>query len=152
MADQPKAQEKQAVEKAIEKFVKPEKREIKEIKEKPEKFEHKEKPEKVEHKEKPEKFEHKEKPEKFEHKEKPEKFEHKELVKEKELVFEKNPPEKFIIENGPNPTNNGGPIEQRVAALEQSVATMNHFITSNQLPDLSRGALSSEPCAKKPGG
>jgi hypothetical protein len=142
MADQSKAEEKQVVEKVVEKFIKPEKREMKEIKDKPEKFEHKEKPEKLEHKEKPEKFEHKEKPEKFEHKEKPEKFEH----KEKEF------PEKFILENGPDPTNNGGPVEQRVAALEQSVASLHHFITSEQRPDLSRGALSSEPGAKKPGG
>jgi hypothetical protein len=127
-----------------EKFIKNEKIEKFEFKEKPEKFEHKEKPEKFEHKEKPEKWEHKEKPEKFEHKEKFEKFENKEL-------------EKFILENNPKdiaegPIGNPGEIDQRVAALEQSVASLQHFITSQQRPDLSRGALSSEPAAKKPGG
>jgi hypothetical protein len=148
MADQPKisakAEEKQVVEKQlVEKIIKPEKRELKEIKEKPEKIEHKEKPEKIEFKEKPEKYEHKEKPEKYEHKEKPEKVEQ----------LEKNIPDKFLLENAPDPTGNpGGPIEQRVAALEASVASLYHFITTELRPDLSRGALSSEPAAKKSGG
>ena len=131
MSDQPK---NPLQTKNIEKFIKTEKIE---------KLEHKEKPEKFEHKEKPEKFEHKEKPEKFEHKEKPEKFEHKEIEK---LI--KDHPEKLIFETN-QPGNPGDPIEQRVAALEQSMAEMNHFITNQQRPDLSRGALANEPASKK---
>ena len=84
-----------------------------------------------------------EKAEKFEHKEKPEKLEHKELEKQ---LLEVNP--KDIAEGPQDPGN----INERVAALEQSVASLHHFITSEQRPDLSRGALSSEPGAKKPGG
>ena len=41
----------------------------------------------------------------------------------------------------------GGPVEQRLALLEQSVANMQHFITAAQRPDLSRGALAGEPGA-----
>jgi hypothetical protein len=121
--------------------------------EKIEKVEHKEKPEKVEHKEKPEKFEHKEKPEKIEHKEKPEKIEHKEKIEFKEnhkelekVIIETNP--KDLVENGPL-TNPGSPVEQRLAALEQSMTAVNHFITTGQRPDLSRGALSGEADQKK---
>ena len=114
-----------------------------------------EKFEKVEHKEKPEKHEHKEKPEKFEHKEKPEKHEHKEIEK---LHFKSEIPEKVIFEGNPkdivegNPTLPGDPIEQRLAALEQGMASMQHFITTEQRPDLSRGALAGEAGAKKTGG
>ena len=100
-----------------------------------EKLEHKEKPEKFEHKEKPEKIEHKEKPEKVEHKEKPEKVEHKEF-KEKEFILDK------IVETNPNP---GGPVEQRLCNAGAGVAALNHFITTGQRPDLSRGALTNEP-------
>ncbi len=138
-----------------EKLFKNEKFEKIEHKEKPEKFEHKEKPEKFEHKEKPEKHEHKEKPEKFEHKEKPEKHEHKEIEK---LHFKSEIPEKVIFEGNPkdivegNPTLPGDPIEQRLAALEQGMASMQHFITTEQRPDLSRGALAGEAGAKKTSG
>ena len=118
----------------VEKFIKTEKIEKLEHKEKPEKIEHKEKPEKIEHKEKPEKFEHKEKPEKFEHKEKPEKLEFKER-------------DKLIIEQIPSPET--GDPEPRLAALEQEVASLRHFITTGQRPDLSQGALTNEPAAKK---
>ena len=107
--------------------------------EKIEKFEIKEKPEKFEHKEKPEKFEHKEKPEKFEHKEKPEKIEHKEFSKIE--LIEKT---REVLQDP------GGPIEQRVATLEQGMAAMQHFITTGQRPDLSRGALAAEQDSKKP--
>jgi hypothetical protein len=121
---------------ALEKFIKIEKIEKIERKEKPEKIEHKEKPEKIEHKEKPEKWEHKEKPEKFEHKEKPEKFEWKEI-------------EKLILEQQPSPEVGGDP-ESRLAALEQQVAALNHFITTGQRPDVSQGALANEaPAAAK---
>ncbi|SFK05122.1 hypothetical protein [Methylocapsa palsarum] len=152
----------------IEKPEKLEKIEKHEHKEKPEKLEKpekeiKEKPEKIEHKEKPEKHEHKEKPEKFEHKEKPEKHEHKELEKiqkdfdkinqklenPEKQIFEGNP--KDIVENQ-GPFNPSDPIDQRVGALEQSVASLQHFISTQQRPDLSRGALASEPGAKKSGG
>ena len=132
------------------KFIKIEKIEKVEHKEKPEKFEFKEKPEKHEHKEKPEKFEHKEKPEKHEHKEKFEKLEHKEKLEKIEHL------EKFRPENGPKDlvdtgplSNPGGPVEQRLAALESAVSTLQHFITSDKRPDLSRGALKSEPDAKR---
>jgi hypothetical protein len=104
-------------------------------------------------KEKPEKYEHKEKPEKFEHKE------HKELkvekveVKESRLevnkpVFEGHP--KDIAEGTQGPPGSG-PVEQRLEALEQAVASLNHFISSGQRPDLSRGALAAERDTKKPG-
>jgi len=132
-----------------EKFVKNEKIEKSEHKEKPEKFEHKEKPEKFEHKEKPEKFEHKEKPEKQEHKEKPEKFEHKEKIETKEVV-KTEILEKQIVEKGgkelveTTPVDTGDPVLQRLAALEQGMADMQHFITTGERPDLSRGALAGE--------
>jgi hypothetical protein len=113
-----------------------------------EKVEHKEKPEKIEHKEKPEKFEHKEKPEKFEHKEKPEKFEHKEKIEHKELE-KPQALEKLVREKDFEVPDPGGPVEERLAALEQSVAGLQHFITSGQRPDLSRGALANEPPDKK---
>src|SRR5271166_4981525 len=115
------AQEQKTVEKQVVEKLSPEKLPKAEKVEKPEKFEHKE------HKEKPEKFEHKEK------KEKPEKFEHKEI-------------EKFIVERFPSENlPSGDPVEQRLTALEQTVASMHHFITTGQRPDLSRGALANEP-------
>src|SRR5712691_9417708 len=116
--------------------------------EKHEKIEIKEKREKIEIKEKPEKIEHKEKIEKFEHKEKikiKEKIERKEIAKievaEKPLGKEKDGKE--IVEGGPG--DPGGPIEQRLAALEQGMAAVQHFITTGQRPDLGRGALAAEP-------
>jgi Txe/YoeB family toxin of Txe-Axe toxin-antitoxin module len=153
MADTPKDQpaSDNPTAKAIEKLIKSEKIEKFEIKEKPEKLEIKEKPEKHEHKEKPEKFEHKEKPEKFEHKEKPEKLEFKEkeslkIEQVEKLVFENTPKD---IAEGVTFGNTGDPIEQRVSALEHTVASLSHFITGQQRPDLGRGALSAEPGAKK---
>jgi hypothetical protein len=75
--------------------------------------------------------------------EKVEKLEAKEISKiehpEKQVGKEKDGKE---IAEGPG--NPGDPIEQRVGALEQNVATMQHFITSAQRPDLSQGALSGE--------
>ncbi len=134
-----------------------------EHKEKPEKIEHKEKPEKIEHKEKPEKWEHKEKPEKFEHKEKPEKFEHKEKLEKFEKIEHKEKIEKLeriekpdVLEKGGKdlepegpPGNPGDPWEQRIAALEQTVGQLQHFITTNLRPDLSKGALKQEPGEEK---
>jgi hypothetical protein len=76
--------------------------------------------------------------------EKIEKLEAKEISKiehpEKQIGKEKDGKEIF---EGPG-TNPGDPIEQRIGALEQNVATMQHFITSAQRPDLSQGALSGE--------
>ena len=80
----------------------------------------------------------KEKPEKVEHKEKPEKHEFKEKEVKIELL------EKDVLEQ--LPTDPGGPVEQRLTALEQA---FNHFIASSQRPDLSRGALAGEREAKK---
>ena len=124
-----KAVEKQVVvEKFIKEYVKERIKDFKDIKDKPEKYEVKEKPEKWEHKEKPEKVEHKEKPEKHEFKEKEAKFEL--LEKDSERL----------------PEDPGGPVEQRLMALEQA---LNHFIASGQRPDLSRGALAGERETKK---
>ncbi len=138
--------EKQVVEKPIFKEQIKDFKEVKDIKEKPEKFEVKEKPEKHEVKEKPEKIEVKEKPEKFEHKEKPEKHE----FKEKEIKVEQL--EKNVLEQ--LPTNPGGPVEQpattpradrrslhrvRSAArrLPRRVGGRNEEVTSNRGADAS---------------
>jgi Fic family protein len=155
----PKIAEKQAkeVEKLIkEKELKFEKIEIKEHKdfkiEKIEKNETKEhKDTKNEKLEKNELKEHKdakhEKLEKVEHKEfKNEAKELKVENLEKQAGAEKGGKEIAEVGNG----NPGNPVEQRVSALEQSVANMQHFITTGQRPDLSRGALSGEPAAGAP--
>ncbi len=75
--------------------------------------------------------------------EKIEKLENKEISKleqgEKPQGKEKDGKE--LVEGPGNP---GDPIEQRLGALEQSMASMQHFITQSQRPDLSRGALSGE--------
>jgi hypothetical protein len=147
--------------KSIEKFAK-EKIEIKEHKfEKIEIKEHKdfkveklEKNESKEHKdakvekvEKNELKEHKDsKQEKLEKVESKEfKVENKEITKveglEKQVGKEKDGKEIVEVGNG----NPGDPVEQRVSALEQNVASLQHFISTGQRPDLSRGALSGEP-------
>ena len=129
----------------VEKNLKEQLKDIKEFKEKPEKIEQKEI---KDIKDKPEKFEHKEKPEKHEFKEK-EFFKEKEIKVEqleKQQVVEQNPKD---IAEGPLDGNPGGPVEQRLTALEQSVASLNHFITTGQRPDLSRGALAAERDTKK---
>jgi hypothetical protein len=132
----------------VKQLIKIEKVEKLEHKEKPEKVEHKEKPEKVEHKEKPEKYEHKEKPEKAEHKEKPEKIEHKEKIEQLEKIRVETGP-KELLEGNPA-SNPGSPVEQRLAALENAVtALQQHFIPRDSRPELSRGALKSEPDVKK---
>src|SRR5689334_12924207 len=99
------------------------------------------------------KIEKVEKIEAKEHKDlKQEKIEKNEAKEHKDSKHEKiEKPEKQIgkekdgkeISEGPG-TNPGDPIEQRIGALEQNVATMQHFITSAQRPDLSQGALSGE--------
>ncbi|MET0340203.1 MAG: hypothetical protein ABW252_04345 [Polyangiales bacterium] len=118
-----------------------------------------EKIEKLERKElKIEKAEHKElKNEKVEIKElkleKVEKLEHKEIAKlehgEKPGFKEKDGKE--LKESGyegpgwPGGPGDPGPIVGRLAALEQAVASLGHFIAAGQRPDLTRGALTSEP-------
>ncbi len=167
----PKPPEKQSLEKNfIEKFKvelkehkleKVEKNESKELKsEKLEKNETKEhKDAKIEKAEKNEAKEHKDtKLESKEHKDtKHESKEHKD--------FKVESLEKLIVENikqagkekdgkevAEGPGQAGDPIEQRLSALEQSVAVMQHFITTGQRPDLSQGALTGEAdrAAKKP--
>lgn len=121
---------------------KPEKHEIKEIKEKHEKIEQKEVKEVKEVKEfKAEKFE------KLEHKEFG-KFEH----GEKQVGKEKDGKElKEASFEGPGGGWPGGPgdpgpfVQQQIAAIEQALGQLRHFITSAQRPDLSQGALTSEP-------
>jgi len=149
---------KEAIKEKLEKIEKPEFKEHKDVKhEKIEKNEIKEhKDAKQEKLEKNEAKEHKdakhekiEKNEIKEHKdakhEKLEKPEFKEFSKfespEKQIGKEKDGKE--IVE-GPI-GKPGDPIEQRLAALEQAVGNMQHFITSAQRPDLSRGALTGEP-------
>lgn len=42
-------------------------------------------------------------------------------------------------------TDPGGPVEQRLAALEAAVSQLSHFIPQELRPDLSKGALKQEP-------
>jgi hypothetical protein len=46
---------------------------------------------------------------------------------------------------GPVATDPGGPVEQRLAALEAAVGQLQHFIPQELRPDLSKGALKQEP-------
>jgi hypothetical protein len=95
--------------------------------------------------------------------EKPEIKEHKDFKSEfKE--WKEHKPEKVEIEfgkvpiaeqspmfNGPTPAGTGadnGSLEARVAALEAALAQLPHFISRDQRPDLSKGALSNEPDGK----
>jgi hypothetical protein len=86
----------------------------------------------------------KEKNEKIEIKEK---FEFKEYKHEK---FEKLEYE-HLLGYGPGYGAPGGPVEQRVAALEAVVTQLLHFIPEHLRPDLSQGALKQEPDAAKQG-
>jgi hypothetical protein len=47
------------------------------------------------------------------------------------------------------PSQPGQPLAGRVAALENTVAQLQHFIQTNLRPDLSKGALKREPDAAK---
>jgi hypothetical protein len=117
------------LEKVEHKDVKAEIKELKDAKvEKPEVKDHKElKFEKIEHKE----------ISKLEHGEKPG-FKEKDGKELKESGFE-GP-------GGPHGPGDPGPIfGQRLAALEQAVTSLGHFISAGLRPDLSRGALISEP-------
>jgi hypothetical protein len=125
----------------IEKIEKNENKEHKDAKnEKVEKNEFKEhKDTKIEKTEKNEIKEHKEGA-KIEHKE----FKVENL--EKQLAKEKDGKE--IVETGNG--NPGDPVEQRISTLEQNVAGLQHFISTGQRPDLSRGALTGEPGGAAP--
>ena len=125
----------------VEKNEKIEKSEFKDLKDN--KQEKLEKNENKEHKDT--KLEKLEKNEAKEHKDaKHEKIEKPEIKEFAEKPIGKEKDGKEIIEGPQGP---GGPVEQRLALLEQSVANMQHFITSAQRPDLSRGALAGEPGA-----
>ena len=110
---------------------------------------------KLPHKEaKVEKFEIKEakheikeiKIEKLEHKEqKLEKFE----FKDHKIEFKEFKNEKLEFEYLPGSTDPGGPVEQRLAALEAAVTQLLHFIPENLRPDLTQGALKQEADAEK---
>jgi Subtilase family len=109
------------------------------------KLEKLEKPEKLEKREKLEKNEKVEKREKFEKLEGHEKF----LKPEK-----REKPEKLEFERGswpqsPSATFAGGELEERVAALENAIAELTHFIGPELRPDLSGGALSGEEDAEQ---
>jgi hypothetical protein len=136
-------------------FEKDHKAEIKDIKEA--KIEKLEKNEFKEHKdaknEKSEKNEIKEHKEGAKNEQKEFKVEQKETLKveqkdtlkiespEKPIGKEKDGKE--IVETGTG--DPGSPVEQRLASLEQNVAGLQHFISTGQRPDLSRGALTGEP-------
>jgi hypothetical protein len=136
---------------SIEKFQKPESKEFKESFkiEKNEAKEHKdhkhEKLEKNEFKEhKDSKVEKHEKNEIKEHKDgKVEKLENLEKLNKHEV-------QEKLIDVGPR--DPGGPVEQRLANLEQTVGALNHFIQTGQRPDLSQGALTREPDKGPKGG
>lgn len=74
--------------------------------------------------------------------------EHKEFFKE--LKVEKLEYE-HLIGYGPGYGPPGGPVEQRLAALEAAVTQLLHFIPENLRPDLTQGALKQEPDAAKQG-
>jgi hypothetical protein len=79
---------------------------------------------------------------KFEKSEKNEKFEIKE--------FDKVIHDVKFLETLPGVPVGPGPVEDRLAALEATVAQLMHFIPENLRPDLSKGALRQEPDAGKP--
>jgi hypothetical protein len=84
-----------------------------------------------------EKFHKEFKVEKFEKQEKFEKFEKIEI---KEWEFQ------------PGSIDPGGPVEQRLAAIEATLSQLVHFIPANLRPDLTTGALVQEEAEKKPAG
>jgi len=75
---------------------------------------------------------------------------HKEFKFEKLEKFEKH--EKFEIKEwdvaGPVKVGPGDPVEQRMAALEATVAQLMHFIPAEMRPNLSTGALAQEEGTK----
>jgi hypothetical protein len=75
-----------------------------------------------------------------------EKIEIKEKVEVKEFKAEKLEFEGLRGVNEP-----GGPVEQRLAALEAAMTQLLHFIPENLRPDLSQGALKQESDAAKHG-
>jgi len=80
----------------------------------------------------------------------PDKFQ-KEFKFEKLEKFEKH--EKFEIKEWdaiPGTVGPGDPVEQRLAAMEATLANLMHFIPAELRPDLSTGALTQETDEKKP--
>jgi len=81
------------------------------------------------------------------------KLEVKEIKLEKEHKIEKfeakEKIEKLEYETLPGSGDPGGPVEQRLAALEAAVTQLLHFIPEELRPDLSQGALKQEPDAGK---
>ena len=75
------------------------------------------------------------------------KFEKYEKVEFKDFKVEKVEFDGYQQVPGPVPP--GGPVEQRLAALEAAVTQLLHFIPENLRPDLSQGALKQEPDAAK---
>jgi hypothetical protein len=80
-----------------------------------------------------------------------EKFEIKEQKHEKFEIKEFKL-EKFEHEGLSGINEPGGPVEQRLAALEAAMTQLMHFIPENLRPDLTQGALKQEPDAGKHGG
>jgi hypothetical protein len=81
----------------------------------------------------------------------PEKFTTEKLVPEKiqklehDKFYKLEKHEYYEYVAGPVAIDPGGPVEQRLAALEASMAQLVHFIPQEQRPDLSKGALRQEP-------
>ena len=72
-------------------------------------------------------------------------------IKEIKIEIKEFKHEKAEYEGIPGGTYPGGPVEQRLTALESAVSQLLHFIPENLRPDLSQGALKQEPDAAKPG-
>jgi hypothetical protein len=75
--------------------------------------------------------------------------------KDKSEIFEKfHKHEKFEIKEiekfSEGPIGPIGPVEDRLAALEASMAQLMHFIPENLRPDLSQGALKQETDVAEP--
>jgi hypothetical protein len=77
--------------------------------------------------------------------------EHKDFFKEIKLEKVEKLESDHLIGYGPAFGPPGGPVEQRLAALEAAVTQLLHFIPENLRPDLSQGALKQEPDTAKPG-
>lgn len=71
-------------------------------------------------------------------------------IKEHKIEYKEYKNEKIEFEGVVGFPQPGGPVEQRLATLEATVAQLLHFIPENLRPDLSQGALKQEPDAAKP--
>jgi hypothetical protein len=72
-------------------------------------------------------------------------------IKEIKIEIKEYKQEKAEYEGIPGGGYPGGPVEQRLTALESAVSQLLHFIPENLRPDLSQGALKQESDAAKPG-